>query len=183
MACAIEAIDSGQDCGLIEGGILYSYATKLENITAVTKDANDQITAITMTGTGLWEKWEYDVDNTALYEQPGSRNVNRITYAQRAFLKFKGITNAYRLAAQKASECCNVVVIHRLSTGAAIVQGLENSTVTGGFTKTRVLETRVVPTLTTDTSQNEPRLELSVEGTANSLSLFTTLTDAAIEAL
>lgn len=183
MACAVEPLDSGQDCGLIEGGILYSYVTPLENITAITKDGNDQITGFTMASTGLWELWEYDADNTALYEQPGTRNVNRITYAQRAFLKFKGITNTYRSAAQKASECCNMVLIHRLSTGAAVVQGLENSSVTAGFTKTRVLETRIIPTLTTDTGQNEPRLELSAEGTANTISLFTTLTDAAIEAL
>lgn len=184
MSCAIVAINSGQDCGLIEGGILYSYATKKSNITAVTIDGSNLITAITMTGVGLWKKLEYDTDNTSLYEEPGTRNGNRITFAQKAFMKFKGFTAAYREAANNAKDCCDVVVIHRLATGEAVVQGIElSSTAVGGFTRTKVLETRIVPTRTTDTGQNEPRLELSVEGTSNHLAPHTDLTDTEIEAL
>jgi len=183
MACGVEPIDSGQDCGLIEGGILYSYATKKSNITAITHTA-ELITAITMTGVGLWEKWAYDTDNTSLFEEPGTRNGNRITFAQRAFMKFKGYTTAYRSAANKAKDCCDMVVIHRLANGEAVIQGIEiSATAVGGFTKTKVLETRVIPTRTTDTGQNEPRLEFSVEGTANNLAPHTDLTDTEIEAL
>ena len=80
-------------------------------------------------------------------------------------------------------DCCNVVVIHVLNSGERFVQGIElDSAAVGLFTSSKT-DTRVIPSLMSDTGANQARLELLVEGTAFSLSPSTDLTDAEILAL
>lgn len=163
---------------------MYSYFTKKANITAITKDVNDIITNFTMSATGLWEKLEYDVDGTANYNQAGTFANSRTSVEQTAFLKFGGISNDYIKAANGAKDCCDIVVIHILNNGLRMVQGIEPSaSAVGGFLGTKNRQTRIVPTINTDTSQNAARMEYSITGNANSFSLTTDLTDAEIEAL
>lgn len=183
MACALTELNSAAACDFIEGGILYSYAVDLSKVTAITLTSG-VISNLTMSTPGQFVRWDYDQDATANFGQTGARNANQITIEQAAFLKFKGYTAAYVDAANKAIQCCNVLVIHVLSNGTRVVQGLEQSSgASGGFVKTKVLETRVVPNLMTGTTQEEARLEFNVSGTSRSFTLTTSLTDAAIEAL
>lgn len=98
-------------------------------------------------------------------------------------MKFKGISQAYIDAANKAKDCCNTVWIHVLSNGTRLIQGLEYMTATGAPEASQNRETRIVPSVLTDTSANEARVEYVVAGSANSFGNTTTLTDSAILAL
>lgn len=184
MACGITALSSGSGCGLVNGGILYSYGVKKSDIASITFTSG-LITAMTLGVGAGFVKLEYDIDNTALFEQPATRNVNIITHAQRAFMKFKGLfTAAGRAWAQAAQECCDMVLIHRMATGEAVVQGVEEMPVAAsGFSGTQSLATRWVGNMTTDVGGAENRLEGEFQGVAYTYAPLTDLTDTEIEAL
>jgi len=184
MACGITALNSNSGCALVQGGILYTYAVKKSDISSITFTSG-LITAMTLGVGAGFVKLEYDIDNTALFEQPATRNNNIITHAQRAFVKFKGLfTAAGRAWAQAAQECCDLVLIHRMATGEAVVQGVEGSSVAAaGFTGTQSLATRFIGNMTTDVGGGENRLEGEFQGVAYSFAPLTDLTDSEIEAL
>lgn len=182
MACDLVGVGTVGDCIPNEGGIIKSFATKLSNITTVTLTTG-VISNFTMTSTGLWEEYLYDRDATANFNQVGSINNNRFSVEQTAFMKFKGISQAYIAAANSAKDCCNTVWIHVLANGTRLVQGFEHLLVTGAPEGTINRETRISPTINTDTSANEARMEYTVAGNSNSFTNTTTLSDAAILAL
>lgn len=182
MACAITGLGSVGDCTPNEGGIIKSFATKLSNITSVTITSG-VISNFTMSSTGLWEEFLYDLDATANFNQAGAINANRFTVEQTAFMKFRGITEASLAAADAAAQCCDTVWIHVLSSGARLVQGFERLAATGAPQRTKNSNTRIIPTANTDTSANEARTEYTVQGSANSFTNTTSLSDSAILAL
>jgi hypothetical protein len=182
MACGLTGINSVTDCTVNYGGIVKSYGCKLADITSVTITSGE-ISNFTMASTGLWKEYIYDADGTANYNQVGSVNNNRFSNEQTAFMKFKGITAAYVAAANTAKDCCDVVFIHVLASGARLVQGFELLSATGAPSRTANRSTRIIPTINSDTTQNEARMEYAITGNANSFSMSTTLNDAAIEAL
>ncbi|MGL4598165.1 MAG: hypothetical protein ACRCYO_11570, partial [Bacteroidia bacterium] len=181
-ACALVGINSVNDCLVAYGGIVKSFAAKLSDITSVTV-LSGVVTNFTMATTGAWKQYTYDLDGTANYNQPGTRNGNRVTFEQAAFIKFKGISAAYVDAANKAKDCCDVVFIHVLANGLRLIQGMEELAATGAPSPTFGNSTRIVPTINTDTTANEARMEYNIGGTSNSVSMTTSLTDAAILAL
>ena len=70
------------------------------------------------------------------------------------------------------------------TNGQIAVQGLEvDAAATGGFTGTKIRDTKVTPTQSSNTSAEEAFLQYLVRGSAKKLAPFTTLTDSAIEAL
>lgn len=182
MACSLTALNSGTDCSTNYGGIVKSFGCKLSDITTVTLTAG-VITNFTMATPSQWKEYLYDSDGTANFNQAGALNNNRFSCEQTAFLKFKGITAAYIDAANAAKDCCDVVFIHVLANGTRLVQGFEALAATGAPDKTANRSTRIVPTINTDTTQNEARMEYTVAGNANTFTLTTDLNDAAIAAL
>lgn len=185
MACTPTALNSVTGCADKTGGIQYSYYTELANIATITATGN-LITAMTMDSTGLWKKLEYDRNDSSYYNQPGQRynDIGALTYPQEALLQFGGFTAAYGLAADGTSDCCQLVFIHVLTSGDRVIQGLEiDASATGGFTGTKVRDTKVTPTQNSNTSAEEAYLQYLVRGTSKKLSPFTDLTDAEIEAL
>ncbi len=182
MACTITGINSVTDCVINYGGIVKSWGCKLADITSVTITTGE-ITNFTMASTGLWKEFIYDADGTANYNQVGSVNNNRFSNEQTAFMKFKGISSAYVTAAQAAKDCCDVVFIHVLANGVRLVQGFEALAATGAPQRPANRSTRIIPTINSDTTQNEARMEYAVTGNTNSFSMVTTLSDSAIAAL
>lgn len=182
MACGLVGISSVVDCTPNEGGIIKSFAAKLADITNVTLTAG-VLSNFTMASTGLWEEYVYDKDATANFNQVGALNGNRFTVEGTAFMKFKGISQAYVDAANKAKDCCDVVFVHVLSNGTRLVQGLEYLTATGAPQGSINRSTRIVPTINTDTSANEARMEYTVAGNSNTFTMTTSLSDSAILAL
>lgn len=182
MACTLTGINSVTDCTPNYGGIVKSFGCKLSDITSVTITAGE-ITNFTMAAPGAWEEYIYDADGTANYNQVGSVNNNRFSCEQTAFMKFKGISTAYITAANNAKDCCDVVFIHVLANGTRVVQGFEALTATGAPTRPANRSCRIIPTINTDTTQNEARMEYAVTGNTNSFSMPTTLSDSAILAL
>lgn len=182
MACTLVGINSVTDCLINYGGIVRSFGVKLSDITAATITAG-VISNFTMASAGLWEEYVYDADGTANFNQTGAINNNRFSVEQIAFMKFKGIGASYVAAANNAKDCCDVVFIHELANGTMLVQGMEALAATGAPNRTFNRSTRIIPTLNTDTTQNESRMEFSISGNANSFTLTTSLTRAAILAL
>ncbi len=185
MACALTALNSTTGCPDNTGGIQYSYYTLIENIASVTATDN-LITAITMSGATDWEKLEYDKNETSYFNQPGERvnDIGALRYPQEALLQFGGFNAAYALAADSTSDCCKLVFIHVLTNGQRVVQGIElDAAATGGFTGTKIRDTKVTPTMNSNTAAEEAFLQYLVRGTSKKLAPFTDLTDAEIEAL
>lgn len=182
MPCALVGINSVVDCSPNYGGIVKSFGCKLADITSVTLTAG-VATSFTMASVGLWKTYIYDADGTARFDQEGTITNNRFNCEQTAFMKFKGITAAYISAANNAKDCCDVVFVHVLANGTRVIQGIESLTVTGPPDRTFNRSTRIKPSLRSDTTQNESRMEFVVDGNSNSFSLPTTITDAAIAAL
>lgn len=185
MACTLTALNSTTGCPDNTGGVQYSYYTLLANIATVTVTGN-VITAMTMAGATDWEKLEYDKNDTSYFNEVGARlnDTGALSYAQEALLQFGGFNNSFGAAADNTGDCCQLVFIHVLVNGSRVLQGLElDSTATGGFTGTKLRDTKVTPTFNTNTSAEEAFLQYLVRGTAKKLAPFTTLTDAAIEAL
>lgn len=184
MACSVAALSSVGTCNNDGGGIARSFMCKLADITAVTLTSG-VISNFTMASTGLWKALAYDKDDTAYFNQVGARAAAGAPYiaTQTAFLKFKGISSTYVTTSNAMKDCCNVVVIHVLNNGERLVQGIElDSTAVGGFVSSKT-DTRVIPSLMSDTGANQARLELLVEGTTFNLSPVTDLTDSEILAL
>ncbi|TXH43970.1 MAG: hypothetical protein E6Q97_33380 [Desulfurellales bacterium] len=183
MACAVTALNSQTgDCNN-QGGIVRSFGCKLADITAVTLTSG-VISNFTMASTGLWKAFVYDRDATAFYNQTGAVNNNVYSVEQAALLKFRGISASYIAAANAAKDCCDMVFIHVLANGVRLVQGIEiDSSATGGFVGTANRNTRVIPSMNSDTGANEARMEYSITGNANTLSPSTSLSDSAIAAL
>lgn len=182
MACGLVSINSVTDCLPNYGGIVKSFGCKLADITSVTI-VSGVVTTFTMASTGLWKTYIYDADGTAKFDQEGTINNNRFFCEQSAFMKFKGISAAYVDAANNAKDCCDVVFVHILANGLRVIQGIETLAATGAPSRTFNRSTRIKPSLKSDTTQNEARMEFVVDGSSNSFALTTSITDAAILAL
>lgn len=170
-------------CSSSDGGIVKSYIASADEITNITFDANEQITAFTMANTGKWIEYEYDVDNDQpYYNQDGERSGNKHTYNQEALLIFSGLNNTKRLALQALTECCALVAVHFLSSGLAVVQGIEFNGVTDIWTLTKK-KCKATGQFNTQTGADDDIVGIKLNSQSRKLSNFTTLTAAALEAL
>lgn len=185
MACALVALDSTSGCPDNEGGLQHSYVCKLSDITAVTVTSG-VISAVTMSTTGLFKKLVYDKNETSYFNQVGERTneTGALKYAAEALLTFGGMSSTYKSFADDMGDCCKLVFFHVLTNGAIVIQGIEIDTgASGNFTGTKVRDTKVVPSQQGGTAAEEARLEILVRGRSKKLAPFTSLTQAAIEAL
>lgn len=185
MACALVALNSNTGCPNNEGGIQYSWVAKLSDITAATVGSGI-ISNFTMSTTGLWKRLDYDKNETSRFDQPGERtnDIGALKYNSEAFLSFGGMSSAYKAWADDAADCCQLVFIHVLTSGNRVVQGLEiDASASGGFTGSKVRDTKITPSQMSGTAAEEARLEVLVRGRTKLLAPFTSLTDTAIAAL
>lgn len=181
ISVAIVGID--QTTGLCEsdGGIEISYGALCEEVLDITVDANNQITSFTLTATAAFEKFVFDDDDTAFYNQPPERQSKKITFPQQAFMKFEGITNDKIQAANKIKSCCCTVWVHYLNSGIALVQGIDIAE--DGSWKLTKRKAVVSPGIFSDTGANADRVEYTIDSTGRCLSRPTTLSQTALEAL
>lgn len=185
MACALVPLNSTTGCPDNEGGLQYSYVCKLSDITSITV-ASGIITAFSMSTTGLWKKLQYDKDETSYFNQTGERTneIGALKYNAEAFLKFGGYSSAYKAWADDAADCCLLVFYHVMTNGTYVIQGLEiDAGATGGFTGTKVRDTKITPSSMGGTAAEDSRLEVLVRGRSKKQAPFTSVTPAAIEAL
>ena len=181
MACGLDDITIAANCE-VNGGIIKSVGCKFTDITTVTLTSG-VVSNFTMASTGLWKEYGYSLDATARFGTPGTRNGNRLTYEQTAFMKFPSVTEALLLASDNAAQCCDVVFVHFLANGTKIVQGLERIAATGSPVRTTNQSTRIVPNADTGVATEESRTEWTIQGNANTLPMTTSLTEAALLAL
>lgn len=181
MACTLLPIDNSV-CSVSDGGIYVSYIAPISSLTSITV-AGGEITAFTMAAVGAFEKFVYDDDDTAFYNQVGERQNFKHTYTSTAFIKFAGISTAKKLAADALSACCEgLFAIHFLNNGTALVQGLDITAATPFWKKSKKRLAATVSILT-GTGAEEDRIEMNLISTSLLSSPFTTLTTTAVEAL
>lgn len=185
MACTLLPLNTGT-CVSASGGAQYAYAAALEHVSAITVTAN-VITGFTMTATDKWFKLVPNKNQTCRYDQTGTRPNEFSTnyeYNCEGFAYFAGSSTAVKLVGDAFAACCQLVVIWILNNGERVVQGLEvDAAATGGFTGSKRADCRCTPSLLSDTSANEARLEMLFQSRNSILSPYTDLTDTEIEAL
>lgn len=181
MACVPIGINQdNESCGTSDGGILQSYATDFANITSATFGTDGEITALVMASPGLWEKFVYDDDDTAFFNSEGERTGQKHVFNQSAFMKFEGLSVAKIKAVNALKDCCNTVWIHRLNSGIALIQGIEDD---GTGTLKRVKQSaKATLNIMSDTGENTDRAEITVNSQCKKVHVVD-LTDTAIEAL
>lgn len=182
MACDLVSLTSAVECSASDGGIYQTYLVDKDEITDVTFDASGIITGFTMAQVGQWVKYEYDDDDTAFFNQTGERTNKKHTVNGQAFFKFAGISATKVEFANKAKNCCGMVAIHFLNSGAVLVQGIDYDwdATTWKFTKQRA---KVTASILTDTGANEDRVEVNINSVGKEFASTTSLTATAIEAL
>lgn len=183
MACVPVALNTGS-CVNANGGAEYAYACSYDNITAVTVTAG-QISALTLTAPLV--KLVPNKNQTCRFDETGERPnefSQKFNYNQQGFAYFAGKSNAMKLVADAYSQCCQLVVFWVLNTGAIAIQGIEvDAATTLGIAPSKEADCRCTPSLLSDTSANEARLELTFNSRTLLAAPYTTLTPAALEAL
>ena len=181
MACTPVGINQdNESCSSSDGGILQSYATDFANVTSVTFGVDGEITAIVMTAPSLWEKFVYDDDDTSFYNSEGERTGKKHIFNQSAYMKFEGLTIAKVSAVNALRECCNTVWIHRLNSGVAVIQGIEDDG-SGALQRTKQ-SAKATTSIMSDTGENADRAEITINSVCKRVHIVD-LTNTAIEAL
>jgi hypothetical protein len=181
--CNLIGLD-GSNCITSDGGIVETFMTQADNVTNLTVNANEEITAITMTAPGLWVRYQYDTEtDIPYYNQVGTRSGNKHVYAKEALLPFTGLDATKRLAMQALTECCSgLAAIHFTSNNKAMLQGLVYDTVTSSFNKDKK-PLKVTGNFNTNTGADSDVVEARLLSEDKILSNFVLLTRAQILAL
>lgn len=168
MACTLLPIDNSV-CAVSDGGIRVSYVAPLSNLTAITLTGGE-VSALTVTGG--FEKFIYDDDDTAYFNQVGERSNLKHTYTQTAFLKFAGINQAKRAAVEAMTACCEgLVAVHILNNGETLIQGVEETAATPFFKRSKK-RLQATVSIMTGTGAEEDRVELQLISTSLKSALF-----------
>lgn len=174
------------NCIASDGGIVESFITAADNITNITVNANEEITAITMSSpaTNQWVRYQYDTDTDIPYfNQVGSRNNNKHVFAKEALLPFTGLDATKRLALQALVNCCSgLAAIHFTSNGKSMLQGLVYDSATTSFYKEKK-PLKVTGNFNTNTGADTDVVEARLLSEDRILSNYVLLTRAAILAL
>lgn len=182
MACTLVDLSAAPECPESDGGIYVTYLADSTSVTDFVFDVDGTVTNVIMTGLGLWFKYEYDDDDTALYNQTGERTNNKHTAAQAAFFKFAGVTKEHIQFANGIKSCCALYAIHFFNSGIAVVQGIDYNATTTLWRKSKQ-RLKATVNILSDTGENEDRVEINLNSTGRCFSPPTDLTQAAIEAL
>lgn len=181
MSSQIVSIDqtNREECDA-SGGIRLSYVTRCTDIEDVIFSDDDTVTGFVMKTTGAWARLGFDKDDTAFYNEEGSRNGKKLEVSKSAFMKFDGLTRENIAAANISSEACCVVATHFLNSGLKRVQGI---TIKNGEWTTDKVESLITPNALSDTGENTDRLEYNIPGSGIKLSPTTELTEDDFDAL
>lgn len=176
----IVSIDANSDCSQV-GGVEKAYAVPFDQVTSVTV-SNGVVTGFTMETTGQWGKLVFDdADNVAFFNETGEEQGQQVVINGEGLMKFSGVTQSKITAANKAKDCCGLVVVWFHYDGTRRVQGIDVAPDdTWEFSSRKA---RVVPSVLSDTGENESRVEYSVVHRGRYASPTSDLTAEDIEAL
>lgn len=169
------------DCRAADGVIIKTLLGKCEDVTDVTFDTDGQITALTMATAGALVEYQYDSNDTAYYNETGTRDGSKHTFTQESFMSFGYLDNAKRLAVKGLIDCCCLVAFHIMANGKIRVQGIDQTAT--GFTTTLKKKPVVTANLLSDVGTGTDRVEIRLISESRCPSHFTTLTEAQLLAL
>lgn len=177
--CTLIDFNADETCSVAEGGISHVYVTEYANVTSATLTA-DVISNFVMASAGTFKKFTPDDDDTAKYDQVGTREGKKHTLAQETFLKWEGVNATHATFVNGLTPCCALVLIVVYNNGTRFVQGLDK---VGTATVKSKTAARATVSVLSGTGAESDRTEITISSVGRHASLATTLTDAAIEAL
>lgn len=183
LVCKINDQNQAAVCGAKTiGGVRVTYAMDWNDV-GTTTVASGILTAITMKAgaTNAVAKFVFDDDNTASYNQEGSREGNTYRAAQAAFLKFTGITNAKVVASQDAKGVLKGLFFHVLNDGSIMLQGAEFAA-DGATLVPSYVGAKINPSVKSNTGEGESAVEYNIISTSADL-VPTSMAVSALEAL
>lgn len=168
-------------CGRSIGGVRVTYGVDWQDVLSSTVSAGI-LTAVTLkTGAKRLVKIEFDDDNTASYNQTGSREGNTYRATQAAVLKFTGITSAKVVIANEAKGVIKGLYFHVLNDGSIQTQGAQfNSDATA--IESSYQGAKVNPDVNSNTAEGESAITYNIASTTADL-VPTSITLAALEAM
>lgn len=180
MACTLTTLE--EVCLSPFGGIYMSYAAKMSEIDDITFSGDGEITAFTMKASGTFAKYKYTQDDSAYYNQVGSRTGNLHEYAQDSFFKFLSITDENQAFSQAITACCDLVIVHFLRNGKKLAQGVEYD-VDNQVWRIARNSTKAVNSVYSGTSAEESRVETMFQSIANYASPLVDMTEEQMDTL
>jgi hypothetical protein len=178
--CTLISLSSAQTCVAADGGIYESFIVDCDEITDVVFDGDDIITNFVMANIGAWVRYIYDDDDSAFYNQSSARTNRKVTITGQASFKYSGISNDIVKFSNSVKDCCCVVAVHFLNSGAALVQGIEKTATGFKFPKTKP---KITPSIQTNTGADEDNAIILIDHVGSSFSHTTDLTAVDILAL
>lgn len=169
MSCEILGIVNAADadCAEVDGGINASFGLRDTDIDDLTFDASGTLTGVTLSASGEIAEFEFDDDDSAFYNQEGTRDGLKFTVNQNAFFKFSGLNQEKVYKANKIKGCCKTVWIHFLNDGSVLVQGVQYDFNTEAWDYSKE-KARINPNVLSDTGDNASRLEYNIVSVSKS---------------
>jgi hypothetical protein len=180
--CELKVATSQGVCDYSDGGIYQTEIASLYDITDVVFDVNGRVTNFVMASLGKWFEYIYDDDDTAYYNQTGTRENKKSNKEQVAFFKYAGITEEMIDFADALDGCCAVAAIHRTNSQIAMLQGIDYVGGSQVWLPSKKKCTANISILT-GTGAEEDRVEVTLNSTGRKFSRPVLLTSAEIAEL
>lgn len=183
-ACGLINIASTEvdECVDSEGGITDIYVVDCDDcpVESMAVDGDGCITGLG--GAGKLVKLTPADNDSAFYNQEMTRDGNKTTVTQTAFLQFEGASKEKVKLGNAIKGCCCLYAFVCFTNGLIAAMGIDYDQNTGELKKSKT-RLRAVASLFSDTGDNADRLEITLEAEGRCLAPATTLTKADLDAL
>lgn len=162
MGCAPKTNIAGTSgCNPGIGGVAKSFVAKFSDIASFTV-ALGKITAMTMTGTGLWKEWEPHQNSSAKFIRQGQDpNKNTFYFNSETYLEYP-YSEDQVVISNDVINCCDLVVVNLLNNGNVAFQGIELNAAGTGIKKS-LEPARFVPTHDSSDGNGEAKISYTIK--------------------
>lgn len=173
MACDLKQVFPNGDCPDCDGGILRTGIVDCDKVADMVFDTDGCLVGLVLTEADAVLIYEFDGDDTAFYNQTGSRPTpNKFTVTQQASFKFCGINKDSIAFANGIKGCCCLFAFHELDDCSVIGQGfeyLEGKDAGQNWRKTKQ-NLKATPSILSDTGANDNRIEILLDSVGSCFS-------------
>jgi hypothetical protein len=138
-SCLTAGITFGCSDACCSGGVNRIWIAKREDITTITRAADDTVTAIVMNGLGVFYEMQF-LEFTALFNESATQENNNTSIDQTVEFTIPCLNDTQRIRLQEILNCCcGMVAIVELLSGRTVIIG-DNVDLTWGRVKARSIE-------------------------------------------
>lgn len=169
---------TGDDCVVVSGGVKRSAVIDYADVASVTVDTDGNVTGIARVAGTNFVELTPDDDDTAFYNQTGTRDGLKHESEQTYFGKFSGHSVLKRTMGNNIKKCCALLHVILSNSGVMHVQGITTDGATQTYDTTKG-KAKATVNYDTDTGDNAEKLEISIISTDTELSAHVVGTDFA----